>query len=370
MTKKTPLRRYLARSSIALVAAAGAVGFMAPTMASAATLEGYSTDVQSAAVDDLAADSGISDAAATEVLRIQQSSIATADALAARLGERQAGTYLDAQGKPVVNVLDQAAANEVTRSGATAKLVSRSTEALDAARHAVESLPAVTHTSIGSDPAANQIVVTIGTDADRGQAAALEAAAARLGDAVRVEHVAGGMSKTIYNGEAITGGGSRCSAGFNTNKDGQLYVLDAGHCTKAVASWNIGPSAGASFPTNDYGLIRNDTGSGPGAVTLWNGSTQAITSAANATVGQEVCKSGSTTNLTCGSVTATDVTVNYAEGPVYQAVETSAEVGPGDSGGCLFAGSTGIGITSGMGGGSSYFQPVVEALSAYGVSLN
>ncbi|MBE1494271.1 hypothetical protein H4696_001371 [Amycolatopsis lexingtonensis] len=55
---------------------------------------------------------------------------------------------------------------------------------------------------------------------------------------------------------------------------------------------------------------------------------------------------------------------------MYQLIQTNALVNPGDSGGCLFAGSVGLGITSGKGSGTSYCQPVGEALSAYGVSLN
>ncbi|OZM74825.1 trypsin [Amycolatopsis antarctica] len=372
MTKKNAVPHGIVRSSrfaVALVAAAGTIGFIAPT-ASATALEGYSAPVQQASIDATRAAGGLSESAAVEALRVQQSSIGTLGSVTAGLGDRAAGSYLDERGLPVVNVLDQATADEVTRSGATAKLVSRSVAQLDAARGAVEALPSVAHTSIGTDVRTNQVVVTIAEEADDAEAAALTAEAARHGDAVRVATVAGGMHKSILNGEAITGGGSRCSAGFNVNSGGALHVLDAGHCTGAVASWNIGPSVGASFPDNDYGLIRNDTGDGPGAVTLWDGTSQAITSAADATVGQQVCKSGSTTNLTCGSVQATNVTVNYAEGPVYQAVQTSAGVGPGDSGGCLFSGSVGLGITSGMGGGSSYFQPVVEALNAYGMSLN
>jgi len=217
-------------------------------------------------------------------------------------------------------------------------------------------------------PETNQVVLTV-ADAAKGTEALL-AAAASLGDRVRVERVAGEMHTAIYNGEAITGGGTRCSVGFNTNRGGQNYILDAGHCTRAVSQWNVGPSQGSSFPGNDYGLIRNTTGSAPGAVTLWNGSTQRISSAGTATVGQRISKSGSTTHLTSGSVTRTNVTVNYAEGSVSQLIQTNALVNPGDSGGCLFAGSVGLGITSGKGSGTSFFQPVGEAMSAYGVSLN
>ncbi|SFQ63782.1 streptogrisin D [Amycolatopsis arida] len=363
-------RRHAARSVVALVAGATALGFLAPTTATADDVAGYATEVQQAAVAALSASEGITEVAAKQVLRNQETSVSTLDAVTAQLGDRHAGGYLDAEGRPVVNVLSKAAALEAGRSGVTAKVVRHSNADLAAAQAALEAVPAVTHTSIGTDVRANQIVLTVAEAADSPHLATLLATARKLGDIVRVEHVSGEMTKAVYNGEAITGGGTRCSAGFNANRGGTNYVVDAGHCTRAVSQWNIGPSVGASFPVNDYGLIRNTTGHAPGAVTLWNGSYQRISSAANATVGQRICKSGSTTRLTCGSVQRTNVTVNYREGAVHQMVQTSAAVNPGDSGGCLFAGSVGLGITSGMGGGSSYFQPVVEALNAYGVSLN
>ncbi|WP_116051593.1 S1 family peptidase [Amycolatopsis palatopharyngis] len=364
-------RRQVTRSAIAAVAGATALGFLAPTVAAApAGVEGYSTEVQQAAVEAMSSSKGITETAALNVLRNQETSVKVLDAVTEQLGQQLAGSYLDAQGKPVVNVLTEAAAAEAGRAGATAKIVSRSAQQLDAAQDTLEAVAAVPHTSIGTDVQTNQVVVTVAEQAKGKALGTLLATANRLGDSVRVEHVAGGMSKAIYNGEAITGGGSRCSAGFNTNSGGTNYIVDAGHCTGAVSNWNVGPSVAASFPGNDYGLIRNTTGSAPGAVTLWNGSTQRISSAANAYVGQNICKSGSTTRLTCGTVQRTNVTVNYSQGAVYQLVQTSASVNSGDSGGCMFAGSTGLGITSGMGGGSSFFQPVVEALNAYGVRLN
>ena len=47
---------------------------------------------------------------------------------------------------------------------------------------------------------------------------------------------------------------------------------------------------------------------------------------------------------------------------------------PGDSGGSLYAGSVALGLTSGgsgncSSGGTTFFQPVPEVLSAYGVSV-
>jgi streptogrisin B len=47
---------------------------------------------------------------------------------------------------------------------------------------------------------------------------------------------------------------------------------------------------------------------------------------------------------------------------------------PGDSGGALYSGSTALGLTSGGSGncstgGTTFFQPVTEALSVYGATI-
>ncbi|MFC8943209.1 trypsin-like serine protease, partial [Streptomyces griseoincarnatus] len=68
------------------------------------------------------------------------------------------------------------------------------------------------------------------------------------------------------------------------------------------------------------------------------------------------------------------VTVRYAEGSVGGMIQTTVCAEPGDSGGALYSGSTALGITSGgsgncSSGGTTFFQPVTEALSAYGVSI-
>jgi hypothetical protein len=73
-------------------------------------------------------------------------------------------------------------------------------------------------------------------------------------------------------------------------------------------------------------------------------------------------------------VTALNATVNYAEGSVYGMIKTTVCAEGGDSGGALFAGSVALGLTSGgsgncSSGGTTYFQPVTEALSVYGVSV-
>lgn len=212
--------------------------------------------------------------------------------------------------------------------------------------------------------------------------AKVNAVAARFGGAVRVQSVPGTFSTTISGGQAIYTSGSRCSLGFNVRSGSTYYFLTAGHCTAGGANWSgssggsvIGTRTGSSFPGNDYGIVRyNSTAQQPGDVWLYSG-TRDITGAANATVNQSVQRSGSTTGLRSGRVTALNATVTYqGSGTVSGLIRTTVCAQPGDSGGPLFAGSTALGLTSGgsgncTSGGTTFFQPVVEALNAYGVSI-
>ncbi|MFE9690936.1 S1 family peptidase [Micromonospora sp. NPDC005806] len=306
--------------------------------------------------------------------------------LAAKLGDRAAGTYADASGKMIVAVTDAAAARQVRAAGATPKLVTRGAAQLNAATAELERSAKIPGTAWWIDPATNQVVVSVDSTVTGAKLDRVKAAAARTGRAVRIEAEAGVLSTRINGGQAIyAGGGGRCSLGFNVRSgSGTYYFLTAGHCTNISASWYtnsaqttyIGPRVGTSFPGNDYGIVRYDnTGlSHPGTVYLYNGTSRDITGAGNAFVGQSVSRSGSTTGVHGGSVTALNATVNYAEGSVSGLIRTTVCAEPGDSGGSLFAGNTALGLTSGgsgncSSGGTTYFQPVTEALSVYGVSV-
>ncbi|PWU61523.1 serine protease, partial [Micromonospora globispora] len=256
---------------------------------------------------------------------------------------------------------------------------------LNRATAELERTAKVAGTAWWTDPATNQVVVSVDSTVTGAKLDQVRAAAARLNGAVRIESEAGVLSPRINGGQAIYGGGYRCSLGFNVrNSAGTYYFLTAGHCTNLSSSWYtnssqstyIGPRAGTSFPGNDYGIVRysNTALAHPGTVYLYNGSSQDITGAGNAYVGQAVKRSGSTTGVHSGSVSATNATVNYAEGSVYGLIKTNVCAEGGDSGGSLFAGSTALGMTSGGSGncttgGTTYFQPVTEALSVYGVSV-
>lgn len=101
-----------------------------------------------------------------------------------------------------------------------------------------------------------------------------------------------------------------------------------------------------------------------------------VHSAGNAYVGQAVCRSGATTGVRCGLVTALNQTVNYAQGSVSGLIRTNICAEPGDSGGPLYVAATGtiIGILSGGSGncttgGTTYYQPITEVLAAYGLTI-
>ncbi|MEU1281327.1 S1 family peptidase [Streptomyces sp. NPDC005805] len=303
--------------------------------------------------------------------------------LAQRLGDRSAGSYLDsATGELVVTVTDAEAATAARAAGARAELVRHSTAELRSAMDALQARAAITGTSWGIDPSSNTVAVEADSSVSARDLARLKKVAASLGDRVSINRVPGVFTKEVAGGDAIYGGGSRCSAAFNVSKGTARYFVTAGHCTNLSASWSatsggaaVGTREGTSFPTNDYGLVRYTDGSQPaGNVNLYNGGYQDITSAADAVVGQSISKSGSTTKVTSGTVTAVNVTVNYGDGPVYNMVRTTACSAGGDSGGAHYSGTTALGIHSGSSGcsgtaGSAIHQPVKEALSAYGVAV-
>ncbi|WP_326609976.1 S1 family peptidase [Streptomyces scopuliridis] len=226
-----------------------------------------------------------------------------------------------------------------------------------------------------TDKASGKVVVTVDSTVTASEIATIKDSVGNAAG-VTIKHTPGKINKLIAGGEAITTGGGRCSLGFNVRSGSTYYALTAGHCTNIGSSWNIGTTAGSSFPTNDYGIIRHsNSANADGRVYLYNGTYQDITSAANPSVGQSVRRSGSTTGVHSGTVTGLNATVNYGGGDiVYGMIQTNVCAEPGDSGGSLFAGSTALGLTSGgsgncSSGGTTFFQPVVEALNAYGVSV-
>lgn len=265
-----------------------------------------------------------------------------------------------------------------------ASAAAHSAAQLSAVSTAVESAD-VAGTAWVVDPRTNTLVVTADSSVSDAAIARIRRQAGPGAEALRVERTPGTFRKLLAGGDAVYAPSWRCSVGFNVRKGGTYYFLTAGHCTEGKPQYytdsgrttSIGPTTGTSFPGNDYGIVQyaNASLAHPSAVNLYNGGSQRITGAGNATVGQNVQRSGSTTGLKSGKVTGLNATVNYGSGQVVRGlIKTTVCAEPGDSGGALFAGSTALGLTSGgsgncRSGGTTFFQPVTKALSAYGVSI-
>ena len=316
-------------------------------------------------------------AAAAGRVATQAGKVALAQALQQRLGSRTAGSYLAADGTVMVTVTDAATAEQVRSAGATPKLVARGGSQLAAVVAGLGRHRDAVGTAWSTDPASDQVVVTVTPQAGGPQLTALLATAQGYGDAVRVDRVATAFRPLVSGGDAILTDTARCSLGFNVrDASGATFFLTAGHCTNIGDTWTtsdgilIGQRAASSFPGDDFGVVRY-TGTEPAEGTV---GTQDITAAADPTVGQQACRTGSTTGLHCGSILALNATVNYAEGTVTGLIETDICAEPGDSGGPLFAGSTALGLTSGgsgdcTAGGTTFFQPVTEPLDKLGLSV-
>ncbi|MGW0391997.1 S1 family peptidase [Streptomyces sp. NPDC003042] len=238
----------------------------------------------------------------------------------------------------------------------------------------------VAGTAWHTDTATGTLVVTADSTVSAADLAKIRREAGADAKALKIERTPGKLTKLASGGDAIYASGWRCSLGFNVRSGSQYYALTAGHCTDGAGTWwtnsgrtnVLGSTTGSSFPNNDYGLIKYASNSPvpPGTV-----GGQDITSAVNATVGMSVKRRGSTTGTHSGSVTGLNATVNYGGGDiVYGMIRTNVCAEPGDSGGPLYSGTRAVGLTSGgsgncSSGGTTFFQPVVEALNAYGVSV-
>jgi len=309
--------------------------------------------------------------------------VATASTLARLLDARSAGSYIDrATGELVVTVTDAAGARTARSAGAVAKPVARSGAQLRSVTSALAAAPQIPGTGWAVNPETNQVEVWADSTVSADRFAALTAVTSSFGAAVRVERVTGAFTTRVMGGSAIYGGVNRCTLGFNVRRGAQYGFLTAGHCGNAAPTWYAAPTlrrsllgsvGGSSFPDNDYAIVYysdDSSAAHPGAA-----GTQDITSAATPVVHQDVTALGATSGSGSGRVLALNAVVNYQNGTrVSGLIVTDICVLPGDSGGPLFSGTVAFGLNS---GGSddcaaqsrSFFQPVVEALTAYGVSV-
>ncbi|MFD7689485.1 S1 family peptidase [Streptomyces sp. NPDC059781] len=306
--------------------------------------------------------------------------------LVSKLGtSRTAGSWIAADGRTVVAVTDEEAAAEVREAGAEPRMVRHSMDDFRSATGTLRSAPRVPGTAWAMDYRTNEVVVRGDSTVSAEDWSELTEVAEGIGGFVRMERSEGTFTTRLNGALPILSTAGRCSAGFNVTDGERDFILTAGHCGPDGSVWfadnqgrqEVGTTVGNSFPGDDYSLIEyagGRAGEGAGVVAVGDGKGVRITGVADPTVGQRVFRSGSTSGLRDGEVTALNATVNYPEGTVSGLIESDVCAEPGDSGGPMFSEGVALGVTSGGSGdcrtgGTTYFQPVTKALARLGVRL-
>ncbi|GGS54220.1 alpha-lytic protease prodomain-containing protein [Streptomyces cinerochromogenes] len=302
-------------------------------------------------------------------------------------GEAYAGSWFDAaRGRLTVALTPDASPDTrraIRAAGAGIRTATRTARQLDAVKARIDRLSAPSGVSGWHvDPVAGTVVVDIvrGDRADNDVRRFLSRA--REAGPVTVRTVSAAprtFAAGTVGGDPYYTGNVRCSIGFSVYGG----FVTAGHCGSpgaGVSGWDgsyIGTFQGSSFPDNDYAWVSVGSGWWTVPVVLGWGTVpdQLVRGSAVAPVGSSVCRSGSTSHWHCGTVLATNETVNYSQGAVHQLTKTSVCAEPGDSGGSFITGDQAQGVTSGgwgncTGGGETWFQPVNEILGRYGLTLH
>ncbi|MGW4870618.1 S1 family peptidase [Streptomyces chartreusis] len=310
----------------------------------------------------------------------------TGSELVARLGtSRTAGSWLSAAGKPVVAVTDEQAAAAVRKAGAEARMVDHSMDDLKSATSTLRSAPRVAGTAWVMDYRSNEVVVKGDSTVSASDWSRMTQLADGMGGFVRMERAEGTFTTRLNGALPLLSTAGRCSAGFNVTDGKRDFILTAGHCGPDGSVWfadtrgtqQIGQTVKQNFPGSDFSLVQyasGKAGAGAEVVSIGEGKGVRITGAADPAVGQRVFRSGSTSGLRDGEVTALNATVNYPEGTVTGLIETNVCAEPGDSGGPMFSEGVALGVTSGgsgdcTSGGTTFFQPVTKAMAALNVKM-
>ncbi len=316
----------------------------------------------------------------------EETSLGPGAGLVSRLGtSRTAGSWTDARGRTVVAVTDEEAAARVREAGAEARMVRHSMDDFKTATRKLSSAPRVPGTAWVMDYRSNEVVVRGDSTVSADDWSELTEVADGIGTFVRMERTEGTFTTRLNGARPILSTAGRCSAGFNVTDGEREFILTAGHCGPEGSVWfadnggkrEVGTTIGGSFPGDDYSLIEyagGRAGEGAGVVAIGDGKGVRITGVADPTVGQRIFRSGSTSGLRDGEVTALNATVNYPEGTVSGLIESDVCAEPGDSGGPMFSEGIALGVTSGGSGdcrtgGTTFFQPLTKALADLDVRL-
>lgn len=317
------------------------------------------------------------------------------------------GAFFNADRQLVVNVHSAKAAQVAREHGLAPRSVARGEKALAKLQTKVQALADKSGSrqvqSIGADLPTDRLQVVLQPGKQSAKTVALvKQLRAVPGVDVSTNDTTLTMTADVIGGQIMDlVPGTNCSLGFpGTRNGGDNVLLSAGHCVEGnpmiqnSSGVRLGAGVASRFrtgsPSVDMGLMDIDSNNvGRGYIDNRNGQTTRVTGSSKAPVGSTICKAGNTTGWTCGTITQYNLTVNYggSGGSVTQtsglARSTVCTEG-GDSGGAYISGTTAQGMTSGgpsdghdcgwnqgsnATGSYSFYQPVLDAASYYGVTL-
>ncbi|QKW25663.1 S1 family peptidase [Streptomyces seoulensis] len=384
MRHRTVLRAVLSAGLLLTAASAGlaqASADDAPTSSAASTRQAAASDGLLTAMQR---DFGLTRSEAVDRLAAETTARTVETRAERAAGDAYGGSWFDASsGKLVVALTRTGDRKAVEATGARVSLVRHSERELNAAMRRVDALRAPAgvagwHVDARSNSVTVDVVAAYQDDNDVKAFVdrALEAGPVTVG---RTDATPRTLAAGTVGGDPYYTGNVRCSIGFSVYGG----FVTAGHCAQpgaAVSGWDhtyIGNFQGSSFPDNDYAWVNVGSGWWTVPVVLGWGtvSDQLVRGSAEAPVGASICRSGSTSHWHCGTVLAKNETVNYSQGAVHQMTKTNVCAEPGDSGGSFISGDQAQGVTSGgwgncSSGGETWYQPINEILSRYGLTLH
>ncbi|NUS44212.1 MAG: protease [Mycobacteriaceae bacterium] len=310
-----------------------------------------------------------------------------------------AGAWIGPDGRPTIAVTNNAAAKIVASDGYQSRLAAVSEDGLDAALEQLgqwlQGLPPQVGNTIGAigiDLLNNQLIMTV-ANTPFGQALSVPTLIARV-KVVLSPGAGGPIVRRPMGGDTYLSAPASlnipnqvitvCSFGFAaTDGQGNPLNISAGHCDPNLGKQNQGapvyvpnvrnlaasPQAGNFTRASlggphglDYSLIRlNDRAVRAGMDRPWvrggNGTTIAVTGAAEPVVGAPICKAGQTSAFTCGLVTGdkvqTALQTDDGRSMTVRGFSSSVCTLSGDSGGPVISGTLAMGITSGSNSSSA-----------------
>ncbi|MFJ8467752.1 S1 family peptidase [Streptomyces swartbergensis] len=392
----------ISRQKIAALAV-GVLLSSATVVSGAQAADSAGTRYDAAMIGALATSLGVSEQAAVERLDREAGQQRTLSSLE-RQGVATDGSFFNAKGELVVNTDNAKASREVEGAGLRARTVRHGENELNEVKAALDDAAlGRTPTGVSSwevDLAADTVTVKV-SDSDSASARAFLDKARSYGDAVRVLSGQPDLAPqaTIKPGAEMAFNGFVCSVGYGARDSaGRQYLVTAGHCIEdlPVLSYQgtrFAQGTNSRFALGsrsvDMGIARLDAGNTISTVvgTYGRATEPTVLGSRRAASGSTLCKSGRTTFWTCGRVNSYNVTVTYSDpngGPntvVTGLASSSVCTQGGDSGGAYISGNQAQGMTSGgpssqrcngsvNAPGSSYFQPLDDALTHYGLTLN